>query len=230
MKRFMVALFAALALMLGLFTAPAQAAVPVEVQSGMKYFHNLPPSGYDGFCTLGAVGFDAAGNRVGITAGHCNQIGSIAKTEDGKRFGTVVTRKQEWTDPGFAKYDTFDYAFILLDDNAVMIDDPATRVNPLSVGTPGSWLNMCKFGHAPVFPGEKCGFSIGLRPIEFDANMSSLFGDSGGPVYKKSDPTVLYGIVSRPTVGGLTTMQRVDAASADALANGWIGGGFYPVA
>lgn len=238
MKRIIAAAVGAAALVLTMLAVPSASAATVTVQAGMKYGNvnmSNPSSNAHGikdFCTLGAVGYDADGNKVGLTAGHCSEGNTAqwaAKSVDGKFLGVVATARTDYN-VGILEYDKFDYGFILFADNVVFADDPATAVNPQSIGTPASWQRVCKFGHAPLQPGEKCGTSVGNRPIEFDITAASFFGDSGGPVYRPSAPTVLLGVISRPAMPGLTTVQRADAASADALANGSIGGGFQPVA
>lgn len=220
------------------FAGPAQAAT-ITVQSGMKYgnVNTANPSsnahGIKDFCTLGAVGYDAAGNRVGITAGHCSEgetEGWVAKTTGGAVLGTYVTSKKEYA-VGIFEQGKFDYGFILFNENVVFADDASTPPNPTSTVAPISGEMLCKFGHAPLIPGERCGRQLGnYNTVDFNALVASFFGDSGGPVYRQGDKTKLVGIISRPYNLNSVVVQRVDSASADALANGWIGGGFYPVA
>lgn len=240
MKRAIGILVAALAVTAGLVATPVAQGVPnVVVQSGMKY-GNLntanpsdKPYGIKDFCTLGAVGYDGAGNRVAITAGHCSEgatTGWKALTTGGQEIGTYVTSKKEYV-VGIFEEGKFDYAFILLNDNVVFADDPATPPNPTSAIAPTSGERLCKFGHAPLFPGERCGRQLGnYNTVDFNALIASFFGDSGGPVYRENDKTKLVGIISRPYNLNSVVVQRVDSASADALADGTIGGGFYPVA
>ncbi|MBB5118751.1 hypothetical protein AF335_06355 [Streptomyces eurocidicus] len=68
---------------LGVGTAQAQghdrAAKPTKrVYNSMQFAH---PSAPDAFCTIGAVGTDAHGRKIAISAGHCGGSGSYADRE-----------------------------------------------------------------------------------------------------------------------------------------------------
>jgi hypothetical protein len=75
--RCLTGLFAAASLVAGLGVGAAQAqetstATTKTVMPGMRITFSDSPAVDLGWCTLGAVGTDSAGRKVGITAGHCN--------------------------------------------------------------------------------------------------------------------------------------------------------------
>lgn len=217
---------------LGVVATPASAeGPPVSVQSGMQYGTSNNES-----CTIGVVGNDSFGNKVAITAGHCGAVGTIAYTMSNQKIGVFASSRKDWV-IGTFEYNKFDYAFIKLDDNVVLADDPTTPPNIKSIVAPPNFPNfsqpVCKFGHSVGTLPQMCGYVTNVTPIEFGSGATTFFGDSGGPVYLANDKTKIAGIVSRPAnipYLGANISQRVDAAVSDATAKGWVGAGFVPVA
>lgn len=226
MKRGLSLLFAVLAsLAVPVF---AHAAPTVALGAGSTVVIQQASGASPGQCALAAVGTDAQGRTLGLTAGHCAQVGERILTADRRTVvGTVVTSKR-FPGDGVFVYDAVDYAVIEFTD----VVRPA-RITPVAItgiGRPAAGEIVCKFADGNVDPGERCGVVDRTAPREFSALLFGSFGDSGGPVYAGGH---LIGILSRPSgvpfVSGVIS-TRVDAAIADAASSGAIGATFRPLA
>ncbi len=229
MKRLSVlcaALFAAAVL------APvAHADNAVRLGAGSSVVFRDGPNAQPNRCALAAVGVDAQGRRLGLTAGHCGAVGATVSTIDGRtEVGRVVTSRTFRGDGVFA-YDQPDYGFIQF-TRAVTFADAAgspARIRRIAAPVPGTVV--CKYGDGYLDPGERCGVIDRVAPTEFSVLLFANFGDSGSPVY--SGRSALIGILSRPSgvpfVSGVI-MTRASTAVADARARGQIGGTFLPLA
>ncbi|MGL4306489.1 MAG: serine protease [Mycobacteriaceae bacterium] len=126
-------------------------------------------------CSLTAVGYDKFTNLIGLTAGHCGNVGDSISAEESYRLGAVGTIVRVNAD--------LDYAVITLD---------TTKVTPLaSVGgltfsglgpDPQQGNLACKNGRTT---GVDCGIVWGpadVSPHSFYNQTCSRPGDSGGPV------------------------------------------------
>ncbi|MBF6210069.1 hypothetical protein IU433_03055 [Nocardia puris] len=165
---FPVLLFAVPALVVTLLPVRAQAVtpdVPLGGGSGVVF-------GYRAVCTLTAIGHDREGRLVGLTAGHCTEVGQPVHAEHATHagvIGTVVARQ-------------------LADDWAV-IEFDAARVAPRREvagtvitgigGPPEPGDVVCKNGRTS---GHSCGVVWDRHDWWFRNQVCSQPGDSGGPV------------------------------------------------
>lgn len=189
-----------------------------------------PRTGQRGHCVLTLAGRDRVGALFGLTAGHCATLGSTVRSADGRtQLGTVVARKS-FPSSGVFEPEYLDYALIRLRPDARPAAIPGSPVTAGRIGAPRTGMIACKFGNGFVFAGERCGVIGRVSAIEFDVTAFSIFGDSGGPVYL--DRHTVIGIVSRPSAvpfASPSTMTRVDAVVADAVAEGMIRGVLTPL-
>lgn len=207
---------------------PATAADPISVGAGTETDgQDLDGKVGDGGCNVAAVGYDRFDNKVALTAGHCGDVG-YKMLVGGKVVGTYAT--STWgTDLG-SGMNKLDYAFVKLDDDVVMEDDPASPVDVKSIVAPTTdQFPVCKYGHGLLNTGERCGLTTAITEKDFLTTILVTPFDSGSPVYVNR--TQLVGIVSRlqPWPPG-NVMTRADAAVADATKKNAVGAGFEPVA
>lgn len=191
-------------------------------------------------CTVGAVGTDAQGNKIAITAGHCAEVGDTVVSADSWRVGTsgVVVSKNA----------ALDYAVIRLGSNATITPSyndlsfneigeatPVPVADVLGVNIPRTVQvdHLCKTG---VATGTTCSISW-LRNESTNLNqLCAMRGDSGAPVYigKRLVGMISGGMVARgecvtPWQGPLhspTVSTSMPAVVADMNANGGAGAGF----
>ena len=216
-----------------MFHAPdiPQESLDAEAQGYSLYGPGTPIYvGEKGFCTLAFAGYDAAGNKVGVTAAHCGQVGEKVLSADSYNLGPsgqIVARVPEK-----------DYALIRFDDNAKI------------TGTYNG-VHVSEVGGAPLAPGEvvaKHGvatgttYGVSLSNAE-GLNISQLCamnGDSGAPLLQGSK---VVGMVSGGLIPGApcttpwqgplfspTLSTRIDRVVADLDARQGIGAGFTPAA
>lgn len=178
-------------------------------------------------CTLGVVGTDAEGRKVGITAGHCGQPGDQVWSADSWQVGptgTVVASNQ-----------LHDYSVVELGSNAE-ISRTYNGVTVNSVGgpvVPGEVL--CKQG---VATGRTCGNVWAADEGVQISQLCAMVGDSGAPVLAGDR---MVGMVSggvlpdqryscrTPLQGQLfmpTASTNMDTVLADVDARGGVGAGF----
>ncbi|MFQ6394399.1 serine protease [Nocardia sp. KC 131] len=173
-------------------------------------------------CTVTTVGHDVAGRLVGLTAGHCGELGSQVIAEANPNYG-VVGR--------FVYSDhELDYGIIQFDQGRIA---PVNRVGTFTIteiGAPAQFPTVvCKKGRTT---GNTCGVAWGdifRTNNETWTQMCVLEGDSGAPVVVG---TTLVGMVNAylavgcfgPEVG--TTMSAI---MNDINARGDVGAGFLPV-
>ncbi|MFF0489607.1 S1 family peptidase [Nocardia sp. NPDC004068] len=125
-------------------------------------------------CTLTAVGRDGADRLVGLTAGHCGQVGSRLLAEYDPKAGVVgrITAKSE----------EMDWAVIEFDPARVV---PTRRVTQSEIngvgGAPGVGDNVCKNGRTTGFT---CGIVWETHPAWFASHVCADHGDSGSPVLR----------------------------------------------
>lgn len=123
-------------------------------------------------CSLTVIGNDSENRLVGLTAGHCGDVGdAVAAEGDSESVGRIAT-----------VLPTYDTAVIEFD---------AARVAPVSmvgsttiagIGDPARLADtVCKQGRTT---GSSCGFSYGdlLHSHQIFAQMCVNSGDSGAPV------------------------------------------------
>ncbi|MGW0039523.1 S1 family peptidase [Gordonia sp. NPDC003376] len=125
-----------------------------------------------GACTVTTVGHDRAGRFVGITAGHCGNIGSRIQLED-KMSAGIIGRV-------VAVDKSVDYAVIALDSAKVYGARNFGGSTIARTGTfPGQGVTVCKSGRTT---GRTCGPVLNqTRNIGF-GYVCGAPGDSGAPV------------------------------------------------
>lgn len=178
-------------------------------------------------CTLGVVGTDEQGRKVGITAGHCGQPGDKVWSADSWQVGptgTVVTSNQ-----------LHDYSVIELGSNTE-ITRSYNGVTVNSVGgpvAPGDVL--CKQG---VATGHTCGNVWAADEGLHITQVCAMMGDSGAPVLAgdRMVGMVSGGVLGNPRLACQTPLQgqlfmptasqTIDSVLADVDARGGVGAGF----
>ncbi|WP_232433539.1 S1 family peptidase [Rhodococcus sp. AW25M09] len=201
------------------FAAPATAAPIAVVGPGTGY---VTTGGLDDLtaCSFAAVGYDAAGRLVGLTAGHCVLAPGLPVTLIGNpQVGPVGTTASGHWGP--------DFGVIVLDAAKVVPVSSAGGVTVTDIGraTPGQ--RVCKGGAAS---GITCGTVLEVRAGgDITTDTPTVWADSGGALVSG---TTLVGIASHadsvPVLG--PTVYASAAASLDLLdAAGGPGSGFRPI-
>lgn len=178
-------------------------------------------------CTLGVVGTDSEGRKVGLTAGHCGKAGDKVFSADSWQVGPTGTV--------VASNYLHDYSVIELGSNAE-ITRSYNGVTVNSVGGPVSpGQLLCKQG---VATGNTCGNVWSADSYSQVSQVCAMMGDSGGPVMagdrmvgmisggslpfpELACRTPLQGALFMPTVS--TSMDNV---VQDLDARGGVGAGF----
>ena len=207
------------------FTSPgipqAQRAAAPNVLAGPS----MPIYVGNNICTLAVVGYDKAGNKVCITAGHCGKPGAPVTSMDSERAGQIGTVVRN----GYP-----DYAVIKF-NNKVRLTRSYNNVhlNALGGPTPGSLQQMCKTG---VATGTSCGPMLAISGPFLVSHLCGSVGDSGAPIYVgnrligiinggvanlPSCATPLQGPFHAPTAGAAWNV-----IAADLNAAGGVGAGF----
>ncbi|MEV6770193.1 S1 family peptidase [Nocardia sp. NPDC051030] len=125
-------------------------------------------------CSLTAIGYDAAGRLVGLTAGHCAAAGTPVSAERARDIGTIGT--VDFSDGGRG----LDYAVIAFDSAKVA---PVRTVGETTIAgfgpAPGPGATVCASGRSSGFD---CGVVWGTQGDRILSQSCSIPGDSGGPV------------------------------------------------
>ncbi|WIM68323.1 S1 family peptidase [Corynebacterium breve] len=213
------------------FDAPR---VPEESNQAMSRGNSLyGPStpiyvGEDTMCTLTVAGTDEQGRKIGITAGHCGEVGDSVSSADSWQVGpsgTVVHRN-----------DYLDYSVIEFGSNAEVTNTyNGVTVNSVG-GEPQPGERVCKKG---VASNETCGVTfVTSKDLQIN-HVCSMVGDSGAPLYRDGRlvgmvnggvlptpfnvqcVTPLQGALHAPTAGA-----RMDSVISDMNNSGAPGKGF----
>lgn len=176
---------AGIAAVAGLFAgllAPAAAPAqdPVVVSNGLRIAVGYPSQ--PGYCTLGPVGYDDAGRKIGITAAHCAAAGPArdVNLDEDILVATAEEDQTEHTIIGEARFISSDLAnndFLVIefnDDVTLSSNGPGLRVDGIATGA--SWLT--KDGQAT---GVTSGPIISKVNGVFRTWVPAWHGDSGGP-------------------------------------------------
>lgn len=247
MKTRVLATLMAVASSFGLLVATGGAATaePVttkDVANGMA-IDIISPNNTDRYnCTLGPVGLDSAGRKVGITAGHCNLDANdnpIAPQGVEVPNGTYAVYDAD--DRGFgpigytrfvsAEQTYHDYMVIEFVPNATpKSQGPNLRVDSIYPGIPGSLFNsICKDGRTTNMTcGRIMAIDGGLLATQAGHNP----GDSGGAaVLSPSTGTKWVGIVTRTSFIPFAAYVYTSSANIlnDLNPRGVVGSGFVPV-
>lgn len=126
-------------------------------------------------CTMTTVGNDRAGRLVGLTAGHCGNLGSAVSLERNARagvIGRIVTKSKNW-----------DVAVVRLDTSRVRGVRNVGKAHIGGVGTyPQPFANVCKSGRTTGF---SCGPTLAIEGASTINYVCSARGDSGGPIISR---------------------------------------------
>ncbi|WP_306365096.1 S1 family peptidase [Nocardia sp. CC227C] len=125
-------------------------------------------------CSLTAIGYDAAGRLVGLTAGHCAAAGSPVRAEQSLATGVLGT--VVFSDLG----QDLDYAVIEFDPAKVAPVRTVGQTTIAGVGAPPApGVPVCSSGRSSGFD---CGVVWGAVGNIIVNQSCSIPGDSGGPV------------------------------------------------
>ncbi|WP_415976033.1 hypothetical protein [Rhodococcus sp. 077-4] len=202
-----------------LLAAPASAAPTAVVGPGTGY---VTTGGVDDLtaCSFAAVGYDAAGRLVGLTAGHCVLAPGLPVTLIGNpQAGPVGTTALGHWGP--------DYGVVVLDAAKVIPVSSAGGVTVTDIGTAAPGQRVCKSGAAS---GITCGTVLDVRADgDIVTDTATVWADSGGALVSG---TTLVGIASHadsvPVIG--PTVYASATASKNILdAAGGPGAGFRPI-
>lgn len=180
----------------------------------------------DTMCTLTAAGTDAEGRKVGITAGHCGNVGDPVSSADSWQVGptgTVVSKNEQ-----------LDYSLIEFGSKA----EVSRSYNGVTANGVGGTIQpgdiTCKRG---VATGRTCGMTFQHTERVTVNQVCAMVGDSGAPVFRNGR---IVGSVSRGLIPGLpschtpwqgalhnpTVVSNTDAIIADLNRREGVGSGF----
>ncbi|MFZ2239010.1 MAG: S1 family peptidase [Gordonia amarae] len=169
-SRILVALAGVLAVLIptGLVSSPAQAAPGFTVGPGTAIVIDGSAA-----CTLAVAGHDKAGRLIGLSAGHCGNVGSKVALENRRSgvIGTIVAKNKQ-----------VDYSVINFNKAVVRGVRTVGKATVTSVGQhPAAGARVCKSGRTT---GYSCGQVIenSARSYETLSYVCAAPGDSGGPV------------------------------------------------
>ena len=119
-------------------------------------------------CTATAAGYDAAGNAVAVTAGHCGAPGDQVSSADDP-------------DGTYERSGSVDNGIILLNENARVTNTyNDVSLSELGGPLPGDFGDVCKTG---ITTGTSCGPVFATADTQFAMHLCASHGDSGAPVY-----------------------------------------------
>lgn len=229
--------------------AHADTLLPIGGGTGIIQQVKASPGGWSlEMCTLTAVGYDAAGNLVGLTNAHCfidaagNDVIGDKVYLDTTPPGTAADPAPTTIDlgPSLAIGPIGTVTYISTPNNyvsggtpgldyAVIKLDP-TKVTPTqTVSSPSGSTTITSIGQVPGFgtrmckqghrTGLTCGATLGPDKIWYTTLIWTWAGDSGSPVV---DGTTLTG-----SDWGLQHFTPITSILADMNAQGGVGAGFH---
>ncbi len=152
-------------------TAHADPTVPLGGGSGVL-IEQIDDPGAAAACTLTAVGVDDSSHLVGITAGHCGEVGARVVAEQDTRAGVLGVVANKST--------AGDWAVIVLNPNVVA---PVRQVGQSVIDSVGGGPRVgdtaCKNGRTTGFT---CGVIWETHTTYFRSELCANHGDSGAPV------------------------------------------------
>ena len=180
----------------------------------------------DTMCTLTAAGTDSQGRKVGITAGHCGNVGDPVSSADSWQVGPTGTVSARNTQLDYSVIEFGSKAEISRSYNGVTANGVGGTTNPGDV--------TCKQG---VATGRTCGMTFQHDEKITINQVCAMVGDSGAPVFRNGR---IVGTVSRGLVPGLpscrtpwqgalhnpTVVTNTDAIFADLNRREGVGSGF----
>ncbi|OZF55462.1 hypothetical protein [Rhodococcus sp. 14-2470-1a] len=171
-------------------------------------------------CSFAAVGYDAAGRLVGLTAGHCVLSPGLPVTlVDNLGAGPVgVTVSGHWGP---------DYGVVELDPTKVIPVSSRGGITVTDIGPTLPGRPVCKIGAATA---TTCGTVLDVRPdTDIVTGTPTFWADSGGALVSG---TTLVGIASHADTAPVLS-PTVYASAAESLARlntrGGTGAGFRPI-
>lgn len=194
MKKIILLFLSTIAIVLPMwaFAATASAQTGVAVSNGIAWTPNssLPPGGQpdkplSDYCTMGVVGTDQSGNKIGISAGHC--VESVA---DGAPIYRWTPNNGPREQIGTLAYHSggatsgVDYSVIKFNNDAVLSSNgPGARIDGIGPSNPVGI--HCKDGQST---GVTCGqiITANTTPTRFFSYTTAGPGDSGGPAFQSN--------------------------------------------
>lgn len=187
MKRSATAVAAAL-LAAAAVAAPAASAATGLVTNGIAWTTNAAPDPdqANDYCTMGAVGTDGSGNKVGISAAHCIShmpdgatVYRWARTAAGRTPIGTISHRGNYARPTDSA--TNDWVVFKLADDAVLSSNgPGARITSVAPAELPQITIGCKDG---ITTGVTCGV-ITARSTANYWNLAAMWaGDSGGPFF-----------------------------------------------
>lgn len=246
MKRLLITLGAALAVLMGL--APAASAQEVDNRvvlrpgDGITFTSQVPTPG---FCSIAAIGYDDFDNLVAFTAGHCviNVGTNAAVWKVGEQSAGVIGRTTPVYSPGstdfFGQPTTSkpDYAVINLDKTKVRgsnTSEPGPNgktvvLNSIKTApTGGNHGEFCASGHENADGHVECSSNGILVNSQFVNSWIGMTGGSSGGPLARQETGEWYAIATgyRPLEVPSAVYQRADKALAHADTFNSYGKGF----
>lgn len=152
-------------------------------------------------CTMTSVGHDRQGNLVGLTAGHCGNLGETISLERNRGAGTVgriVTKSKSW-----------DFAVIRLDSSRVHAVRSVGKARISGVGTyPQPFTTVCKSGRTTGF---SCGPTLLIDGPTALNYVCAAPGDSGSPIISKGRVVGMVNAIMN-VAGRGTAIECIDPA------------------
>lgn len=170
------------------FAAPAASAATGVVSNGIAWttHANPDPEKPLDYCTMGAVGTDSSGNKVGISANHCiwrepdgATVYRWARTAAGRTPIGRLAHRGDYARPPTGPAN--DWVVIQFNDDAVLTSNgPGARITGIAPANLPQVTIGCKDG---ITTGVTCGV-ITTRSTATYMNLALIGdGDSGGPFF-----------------------------------------------
>lgn len=172
-------------------------------------------------CSLTTIGHDRAGRLVGLTAGHCGEVGASVVPEykpDSGVVGTFVVSNPE-----------LDYAVIQFDPAKVVPVNRVGNVTITRIGAPASFPQIaCKEGRTT---GDTCGVVWGdvLQTQETWTQACVIEGDSGSPMVVGTTLVAMVNAYLGAPCIGPELGTNLSAIINDLNASGGPGADFQPI-
>ena len=172
-------------------------------------------------CSLTTIGHDNAGRLVGLTAGHCGDVGASVVAEASQDSGVVG--RVVVSNPAL------DYAVIQFDPGEVVPVNRVGSVTITGIGAPAGFPQMaCKEGRTT---GNTCGIVYGdlLGTGETWTQTCVVEGDSGAPVVVGTTLVAMVNAYLVASCVGPEVGTNISAIVADMNATGGYGAGYRPI-
>ncbi len=168
--------------------APAASAATGVVSNGIAWTTNATPDPdqANDYCTLGAVGTDSSGNKVGISAAHCishmpdgSTVYRWARTAAGRTPIGTLSHRGDYSNPVTSAIS--DWVVMDLNDDAVLTSNgPGARITGIAPASLPQVTIGCKDG---ISSGVTCGVITARSTANYWNLAYMTAGDSGGPFF-----------------------------------------------